>query len=267
MSNDPFSSSAPERVTENRQGIAELRNRISVLERAAAFHNPCQGVRAKQDVDMMRDHIKNYEYAVYAMTVAAVLVVALLAVGLVWVVTRVDERVDQIEERIKDDERRKDGPMTTMEEQDLEEQRQLMQQYVNALAGRVLPNGVEVRMATQKEQREALEAAATPSQDQVAVTADMDAEIWDEPDVELEPVPGTGGRVNRTIQHTNLPGGFLMDTRSFEKWVLESFIPLQDRTAAALEKCDRALKSLNVALSRLGRIEQQVRELKKIGRE
>lgn len=175
--------------------------------------------------------------------------------------------------------------MKTTEEQDeqyLEEQRRAMKKYVDELVSRALPNGVEVRMATQKEQREAVEAAAErlqstpvyaaplpqdPDLRLVTTTTGADAEIWDEPDVELKPVPGTGGRVNRTVRHTNLPGGVLMDTRRFEKWVLESFIPLQDQTAALLGRCDRALETMNVVLSRIGRVEQQVRELKKIGRD
>lgn len=119
MNNDPFDSSAPERffpasmvtegVKENRQGITELSDRILTLERAAACRSPCRGMRSKQDVDMLRDNIKNFEYTIYAMTGAMVLVMALLTAGLVWVVMGVDERIDQIEKRIRDDERRKDG--------------------------------------------------------------------------------------------------------------------------------------------------------------
>jgi hypothetical protein len=86
---------------------------------------------------------------------------------------------------------------------------------------------------------------------------------WHEPDVTTKPVPGTDGRVNRTLRHTNLPGGVLMDTRSFEKWVLDNFVPLQDQTAALMERCGKVLESMNVTLSRLGRVEQQIKELKR----
>lgn len=98
-------------------------------------------------------------------------------------------------------------------------------------------------------------------------------ELFD-PDVETVPHPDAPDRVNRTVNKTNLPGGFLMNTRSFEKWVLESFVPLQDKIAAVEEKMDYAINLLKEAKvedkaqdntllkSRLGRLEQLVREIK-----
>ena len=98
-------------------------------------------------------------------------------------------------------------------------------------------------------------------------------ELFD-PDVETVPHPDAPDRVNRTVNKTNLPGGFLMNTRSFEKWVLDSFVPLQDKIAVVEEKLDYAINLLKVAhvedkaqdntllKSRLGRLEQLVREIK-----
>ena len=98
-------------------------------------------------------------------------------------------------------------------------------------------------------------------------------ELFD-PDVETVPHPDAPDRVNRTVNKTNLPGGFLMNTRSFEKWVLESFVPLQDKISVVEEKLDYALNLLKEAKvedkaqdntllkSRLGRLEQLVREIK-----
>ena len=104
-----------------------------------------------------------------------------------------------------------------------------------------------------------------------------------EPGVETEPVEGAPPHVRRTVAQMNLPGGMLMDTRKFEKWVLESHIPLQDllykveeqvnaladQLFAAQERLDNvefekvALKTtLNTTLSRLSRAEQLIRELK-----
>ena len=98
-------------------------------------------------------------------------------------------------------------------------------------------------------------------------------ELFD-PDVEATPHPDAPDHVNRTIRKTNLPGGFLMNTREFEKWVLESFVPIQDRIADIEGKLDYVLDLLkqskaadtvqndSLVKSRIGRLEQQLRELK-----
>lgn len=181
-----------------------------------------------------------------------------------------------------------DEQMKTTEEQDeqyLQEQRESMKQCVEALVNQRLRPSVDLRTATDEEQLASLREAAEsylpmPNLEMTPVYAapfPQDTEVpqgtsssgtgpddWREPDVTTKPVPGTDGRVNRTLRHTNLPGGVLMDTRSFEKWVLDSFVPLQDQTAALMERCDKVLETMNVTLSRLGRVEQQIKELKRM---
>lgn len=90
-----------------------------------------------------------------------------------------------------------------------------------------------------------------------------------EPGVETVPVPESGGRVSRVVKHTNIPGGVLMDTRKFEKWVLESYVPLQDLIVALEGRVSQMmvrlskLSSENLTLkSQVSRLEQLVRELK-----
>jgi PAS domain-containing protein len=91
-----------------------------------------------------------------------------------------------------------------------------------------------------------------------------------DPGVETTPHPEAPDHVNRTIRKTNLPGGFLMNTREFEKWVLESFVPMQDlmanveeRMDLLLERCKQLEKDNALLRSRIGRNEQVIRELKK----
>jgi hypothetical protein len=111
MNNDPFDSSAPERffpasmvtegVQENRHSIEGLADRIISLEQASMFHKPCQGARAGQDIAQIRERTRNLEFVFYAVTAAMVIVMGLLTAGTVWVVMDSDDRVDQVEKRMR----------------------------------------------------------------------------------------------------------------------------------------------------------------------
>jgi hypothetical protein len=111
MNNDPFDSSAPERffpasmvtegVKENRNSIEGLADRITSLEQASAFHNPCQGARAAQEAIRLADRQRSLEFMFYAVTGALVIVMGLLTAGTVWVVMDSDDRIDQIEKSMR----------------------------------------------------------------------------------------------------------------------------------------------------------------------
>lgn len=74
------------------------------------------------------------------------------------------------------------------------------------------------------------------------VTDEGQLELYKE-DVQTTPHPAAPERLNKTIRKTNLPGGFLMNTREFEQWVLENFIPMQDRISMVAGAVDTLLQS------------------------
>ena len=65
------------------------------------FHKPCQGARAGQDIAQIRERTRNLEFVFYAVTAAMVIVMGLLTAGTVWVVMDSDDRVDQVEKRMR----------------------------------------------------------------------------------------------------------------------------------------------------------------------
>ena len=84
--------------------------------------------------------------------------------------------------------------------------------------------------------------------------------------LETEPIEGAPDHVHRVRRKMNMPGGVLMDTRNFEKWVLENFVPMQDMLYRLDEQCDQlarenaTLKSdLAATKMRLSKLINQVR--------
>lgn len=112
MNNDPFDSSAPERffpasmvtegVKENRHQIDELNDRLRGLEQAAAFHNPCHGVRAEQMVSSVGSRMGGLEVLVYTVGAALVIIMGLMVAGVVWISMDVEDRLQQVEEKVRD---------------------------------------------------------------------------------------------------------------------------------------------------------------------
>lgn len=83
-----------------------------------------------------------------------------------------------------------------------------------------------------------------------------------QPDLEVEPHPDMPDRVNRTKSTVNLPGGVLMDTRKFEKWVLESFVPLQDQLSNVEQVTNRLADEVYELTRRNAEIERVAHRLR-----
>lgn len=108
-----------------------------------------------------------------------------------------------------------------------------------------------------------------PEEGEESITDEGQLELYD-PDTTAKPHPEAPQRLRRTMRHTNLPGGFLLSTRDLERWVIDNFIPMQDRITRIEGMYDRLVQLIEgtfndnepLAKSRIGRLEQLVREIR-----